>query len=112
MAQRKVDNKWKFSSLLWKVEIFLLLAPVVISFFFAFPYGPDVAYSLPDFLIMWFFISFAFVVNAMATAGILENSGVIEATAGTGTGPAGTLFYIAFAAFLDFILLREAGLLG
>jgi hypothetical protein len=114
MAQHDPDNTWEkpLSSLLWKIALVLVLAPWAIGFFFALLFGPDEAYSLPDFLIMWFFVSFAFMTNAMAVAGILENAGLIKAPAGTETGPAGTVFYISLAAFLNYILLKEMGFLG
>jgi hypothetical protein len=36
----------------------------------------------------------------------------VSVPVGTGTGPAGTLFYVAFAAFLNYVLLKEMGFLG
>jgi hypothetical protein len=112
-AQHQGDKrKNSLCNILWKLGLFLIFGPWAISFAFAFLFGPDIAYSLPDFLIMWFFVSFAFMANAMAVAGILENAGLISIPVGTGTGPAGTLFYVAFAAFLNYVLLKEMGFLG
>jgi hypothetical protein len=95
-----------------KAALFLVLAPIAVAFIFGFLFGPDVAYSLPDFMTIWFFVVFAFLTNALAVVGILEETRLIEATAGAQDGPAGTVFYIAFAAFLDYILLKEMGFVG
>jgi hypothetical protein len=109
--EARQKKKTTVSDIIFIAVLSFVLSPIGISFLFAFIFGPDVAYSLPNFIVMWFFAAFTFMTTAMAVAGLLENVGLIKVPPGTGTGPLGTLFYIIFAAFLNFALIKELRIL-